>query len=254
MRNYFIALIVSLQLLGCGESFKNEDTVEDVMVLAEEDHGYELDNYFFTGNQALGKDKVINANKVVFYDDSRLKIRNFNLTIEANEIVFQEGSKIIGFEESETANCSTNGKHSGDLSINAKEISGKITVDLKGENSGIFGYYVTSNEPLVSSHKNRDGYFYQQNCPTKFNIEWQELDPLYKSPTNGGDSGDVYIDEANKEFMGITFINSVSLGSPNLRVEIRAKNQKANIDIKEGEKGKIGKYCYLLNEGDVLCR
>jgi hypothetical protein len=184
-----ISWIFFLLLLSC--EFKNKDEVT---------FAYSQDFYNISGDIVLNSELNINARVIIFEPNSKIKINENNLILNADEVIFND-AQIITFDEYEYNGCEKNGKNGGSIFINANLVKGSPTLQLKGQNAGKNGYgyrpSVNGNKlyhPDDNGGKTKLPYAIKNNCTPSQPINNNTIKEFWlNTKYDGGDSGNLYV-------------------------------------------------------------
>ncbi len=236
MRTYFVALIVSLQLFGCGESFKDEkfEVDNEVVTLAEpieivETIKYDLDL----------KDNFTIASDIVEFNDGVLVYTNgYKLTINSRKIIFN--NNVFKSYKSYSSGCDKNGATANDIYLNADVLTGDAEFSLRGKNAGNHCkvYWSIGTRWCLRFKESHSDY--AKACYEHY----KKLNGF-----SGGNAGRiVYNVEANVDEFNTTIYNEHSVGTP--ATKLRYIHDKRTAP--KGKNGTRTKICTDFN-GVTLC-
>jgi hypothetical protein len=93
-------------------------------------------DYVFSSTEVLSKDSVTKANRVYFKKTSSIETKNFAFTIDADEIFFEEGAKIVNFKKFPKPEPQKDGLSGGIITIISRIAHGKVDIELNGSQGG----------------------------------------------------------------------------------------------------------------------
>lgn len=250
-----LSLLATLSLIACSNNYKDDDLTETNRELST--NSYELEEFSFHGITILDKDLSINAKTVYFRFNSAVKLNEFNLDINAKNVIFEKDSQIIAYYENEYNSCHLEGKNSGSITIETKNISGSPFLDLSGQNAGQIGFYsvIDAQIPLELSHAKIKNYGKEWFNGCQRNIRGYPKDvPEFLRPLNGGLSGCFYLTATNANEFEPLISERVSHSSYEALVLGTSKNGKLSWwqIVPRGVDGQKSKLCYFI-EGKYLC-
>jgi hypothetical protein len=174
----------------------------------------------FSSTEVLTKSVEIKANRVFFKKTAFIETGKFNFSVKADEIFFEEGSKIINFKNPPSPQLYKDGLSGGNVSIYARIAHGQVQIDLNGSDGGkgLTGLPWMNLGPNGKNGEPGEGFKtpFAHGCP--------------KLPTNGEAAPD-----GNKGKMG--FPGQKGGDSGQLIVEI---SEQSEIEVIHTEKPGIG--------------
>ena len=93
-------------------------------------------DFVFNSTEILSQDTVVKADRIFFKDKSFIETREFKFSIEADEVIFDEGTHIINFATPAKIISEKEGLNGGNITILARTAKGKIQLDLNGGDGG----------------------------------------------------------------------------------------------------------------------
>lgn len=261
-----LIIILLVNNIGCEFNKKNESELleDDVNVsdgsfdLLEKEKSvvYDQEQFTFHGSETLNEDLYINARNVNFKSNSRLKLSKYNLTVEAETVVFHEGSSLVGYDSDDFNSCRKHGNNSGSVSVDAVSVTGSTYVELVGQNAGLAsGIYHPRNglKYQTSDREVRGGRYINKGCyilSKGYNRdEWIAKNP----PKNGGKAGKLNLIFENND-LSVETSNRRSLGSFKGRLEGRSGTLSWWSDIHPvaGKDGDTPIVCFYVFD-EYLC-
>lgn len=93
-------------------------------------------DFVFNSTENLSQNIEVKANRIFFKNKSLIETAGFNFTAIADEIFFDEGAKIINFENPPKVVPAKDGLVGGSIFIFARRASGKLNLALSGGDGG----------------------------------------------------------------------------------------------------------------------
>lgn len=186
-----ICLFFYLLLSFC--AFKQEDEISSDL------RNFQADEFTVFGYQELSDDLIIDAKSVKFLPDTKIKLGPYNIQVNSKSVDFSN-AHLFSFNDHEIGDCEKDGRSSGSITINSKEIFGSPLINLAGQNAGRNGWgysiHYNDNEVYVPEDKKilQDRYLVINPC--KFSKGFGKNDFVNywrKKTTNAGYSGNLKI-------------------------------------------------------------
>lgn len=246
-----LLMMLSITLImGC------EDIPDSIQEYNDLQNEYELKEFSFFNEYNLDQDTLIRAKKVYFRFGSKVKINEFNLNIEADEIIFEQQSNLLAFGAKEYADCRQVGKNAGSVYITTQTISGSPFIDLAGQNAGQLGTYFDDSlvDPISPDHKKHtgNGRTWFDGCVKGHKGYPKDVQQELISRV-GGNEGALFLNVTNQD--DFTPLVSERVSHSSYHATVIGHSGKLNWwrDVPRGPDGLPTKICYLI-EDEYLCK
>ena len=248
----FIIFII-LSVMGCAAKNSIDHIGKTLSVV--EDASYKVDEYIFVAKTNLLNNTEINARKILFQSDSLVQLNQYNLVLIADEVNFEEGSQIIGFDFYDyNPECESHGLNSGSLIFKAKNIRGFPTIGLKGQNSGRHGfrYHVGLNEQKhhPDDIPDKKGWVKNSCAPKTSAKDWNTVETYWLTTFfNGGDNGSIviiYDDFVDTKEFHPEFDFTLSRGNLISQIYRKPSKKWQYWKTPKGHSGQPSQYCIFI--------